>query len=248
MRFKYNPNIYSGDLDPVAVHDAIEHARAEFPLESCGAIIDDVYVPFVNTSHTPEAFFVVSDPVWFRAYTEGRVDCIVHSHNDVNRASLSDQQHQQELQVPSLIINLRNKSVIDCIVFGLEKEAPLEGRPFFYGAFDCFSLVRDYLKLEHNAVLPTPPHEWEFWVRGENPVEQMIHDDKTLPLTMLPQIPPSYNIGDVLLYKDGGTKHINHMGVVCGAGLVLHHTQRRISGKFPITYIRKYLTNVMRLK
>lgn len=246
--FKYNPNVYVGDLDPIAVHDAIAHARQEFPLESIGAIIDDVYVPFINVSESPEDHAKIDSPAWFQAYTENRVDCIVHSHNDMDRASLADQRYQQALRIPSLILNMKNQSMVDCILFGTDEPAPAIGRPFFYGAFDCFSSVRDYLRTEHDALLPHPPYEWEFWVRAESPIEDMIESNKELPLAYLSKFPAELELGDVLLYKHGGTRFVNHIGVVVDKGLVLHHFYGRISHTFPVTYVRKYLSGVMRLK
>ena len=244
MKFKYNPNIYTGSLDPVAVHDAIEHAKEMFPNESCGAIINDEYIRFKNESDTPESQFEIKDSLWFSLYVNDEIDCIVHSHNDYNKASLLDQQQQQELCIPSLIINLRNRSVIDCIVFGEDKIVPLEGRPFFYGVFDCFSLVRDYLKLNHDVIVPNPPHEWEFWADGIDLIEQSLSES---PLIEIDLAGP-YELGDVLFYNHGGTKYINHMAVICGKSLAMHHVLNNCSGKYPIMFMRKYLTKVMRIK
>lgn len=245
MIYQYNPNIYIGNLNKDTVNDAIDHAVNMFPNESCGAIIDNKYISFKNESETPESSFQIKDDLWFTYYINDKIDCIVHSHNDCNRASLVDQQQQQELCIPSLIINLKDNLLCDCIVFGENSIAPLDARPFFYGAFDCFSLVRDFLKLKYSVEIPNPPHKWEFWAYGDDVVERTLNDT-SLPFIDV-GLPKSYELGDVLLYKHGGTKHINHMGVYCDNGMVFHHVLNNISGKYPIMFMRKYLYKVMRL-
>jgi proteasome lid subunit RPN8/RPN11 len=243
--FSYNPNIYIGALPQAAVDAAVAHAKEQFPLESCGAIIAGAYVPFVNASENPENSFAITDPLWFELYMDGSIDCLVHSHNDYNMASLLDQQQQRELDLPSLIINLRQRSLMDCIVFGETVPAPLEGRPFFYGAFDCISLVGDYLVSVDRNPLPNPPHEWEFWARGERVFEDIIESDASLNLKEVPA--KDFRDGDILLYNMFGTRYINHIAVVCGNnGEVLHHMYRHISGRYPINYCRQYLIKVMR--
>ena len=244
--FKYRPNTYTADLKDIAVYDAVEHAKSEFPNECCGAIIEGDYVPFKNESENPDNAFVISDPVWYDAYIEAKIDCLVHSHNDWDKASLVDQEQQQELMIPSLIINLRNRSLLDCIVFGTKTPAPLEGRPFFYGAFDCLALVGDYVFQETGFRLPNPPHEWEFWAKAENPIEQMIHSNNEIPFVEIDKSVPKKK-GDILLYNMFGTRFINHMAVVWNdQGEVLHHLLNNVSGRYPITYGRKYLQKVMR--
>ena len=242
MTFSYCPNIYTGDLPPAAVRAAVKHALKEFPNESCGAIIGSKYVRFKNESETPENHFEIKDSRWFDAYVDGRVRCLVHSHNDWPRATVEDQTQQQELGVPSLVINLKHRSLIDCILLGGNEKVPLEGRPFFYGIFDCLALVSDYMLETRNIVLPNPPHDWEFWAKGENPIEQMIDTNKEIPFT--PVNKGGIQEGDVLLYNIWGTRYINHMGVCCSNnGLILHHFLNTLSGKYPVSYGRKYLLN-----
>ena len=248
MIFQYNPNVYIGSQNEAAVQEAIAHARAQFPLESCGAIVNDTYVAFENAAENPETEFLIDDPAWYDFYSAGCVDCIVHSHNDYNMASVVDQAQQKKLVLPSLIINLRQGSVMDCIVFGEDDPAPLVDRPFFYGAFDCLSLTADYMQDRHGVTLPNPPHEWEFWARGEAVFEEAIAGEPSLPFV---EVSASGRLqrDDLLLYAMAGTRCINHIGVVCSdRGEVLHHFYNRLSGIFPVGYNRKHIRKVLRLK
>lgn len=244
--FKYLPNIYTANLPETAVQAAIAHAMADFPNESCGSIINGAYVAFKNESPEPERHFEIKDQTWFDHYVTGEVDCLVHSHNDCNYASVPDQTQRQELAIPSMIINLRQRSLLDCIVAGAEPEVPLLGRPFFYGVFDCLALVSDYMLRTRSLVLPNPPHEWEFWAKAENPIERYIDSYEGGQLFEVPN--NKVEEGDILVYNMFGTKFINHMGVCVGDGLILHHFYNNVSGNYPISYGRKYLRRVMRLK
>jgi len=125
MTFKYCPNIYIGNLNEEVVDEAIEHAKEEFPNECCGIISEDKYIKFKNDSETPEESFEITDLLYYDLYVDNKIDCIVHSHNDSNRASKVDQIQQKEIDLPFMIINLRNRSLMDCIVFGEKEHAPL---------------------------------------------------------------------------------------------------------------------------
>lgn len=246
MSFSYSPNIYTGDLPRAAVMAAIGHAKDAFPLESCGAVIGGEYVPFRNVSDEPHRHFMIDDQRWFAAYMAGRVDCLVHSHNDCNVAEVPDQVQQQELGVPSMVINLRERELLDCILFGGEPLVPLEGRPFFYGFFDCFSLVRDFVWQELAVLLPNPPRPWEFWARGEDFVERILLNDTAVQSVAVPD-GERLQKGDIIFYNYGGTRYINHVGVACGGGQVLHHFYNTVSGRYPLEYARKYQVTVRRL-
>lgn len=245
MKFTYNPNTYTANLDKRCVNAAINHAKKEFPKEACGAIIDKHYVKFDNEHDDPENAFEIKDDKFFKAYINEEVECLVHSHNDFNQASLLDQEQQRELDLPSLIINLRQRSLMDCIVFGNTLPiAPLIGRPFFYGAFDCIALVYDYIRLNLNLSIPNPPREWAFWAKGVSMFEKHL-TEQTIPFYEVPI--KAMKAGDILLYTINGSKYINHIAVLMNdKGEVLHHIYNTVSGSYPINFNRKYLRKIMR--
>ncbi len=213
------------------VDAAIEHAKEMFPLESCGAVIDNQYIRFKNCAQKPEEHFLINDPAFSLAHLSGKVKAVIHSHNDCPRASKEDQRQQQALDVPFGIINLRNRSVLHVVFFGdsLPKE-PLEGRTFFYGVWDCYDLVREFIRQRFNLVAPNPPRNFAFWKRAESVFEQFIKDG-ILPFKRveLEDVRPD----DILFYTIHGTKYINHCGVMRENGLVLHHLYNQISKTYP---------------
>lgn len=232
-------------FDKRNINAAINHAREEWPNESCGAIINGHYVRFRNDAIDKENNFLIRDNIFDKAYLDGKVECVIHSHNNYPRASKEDQQQQKELDIPFGIINLKNKSVTHVVFWGdsLPIE-PLEGRPFFYGVWDCIRLVRDWVYINTGYRTPNPSHEWAFWMKGKSYFEEHIEGD-TMPYYFidLDKIQP----GDILLYNLLGTKYINHCGIYLNNnGEVLHHFANQLSGRYPITYERKYLIKAMR--
>ena len=239
-KFSYAPNKYLGNIDLAATEHAIQHAKACWPFEACGAIVNDVFIPFDNVAEDPTRDFQISDPAYFDFYEGGMVECLVHSHIDNNAASVLDQNQQRCTDIPWMIINLRQRSVMDCIVFGESSPPPIYGRPFFFGALDCLTLTRDYILVETGFEIPTPAHEFEFFMRGKSDLE-------TMDLPMAEVHDKSLEKNDIMLYDVGGFGCINHIGVYLGAGEVLHHFLNRVSGSYPVTYGRNSFIKSLRL-
>lgn len=243
--FSYNPNIYTSNFDKRCVNAAINHAKEEYPNESCGAIIEGHYIRFENKAEDTLNDFIIDDDNFSTEYMNNNVECLIHSHNDSAEASLLDQQQQIKLDIPSMIINLRNRSLMDCIVFGCKEHAPLYDRPFFWGFFDCVSLVSDYILDEFNFKIEFPVHEFGFWGKGEHPFEDYLDGEHPFIEVPIKDIKKH----DILLYNIDGSRYINHIAVVTSDnGEVLHHMIYNVSGTYPINFNRRYLRKVMRFK
>ena len=94
----------------------------------------------------------------------------------------------------------------------------LEGRPFIYGAFDCYSVVKDFCSREMEFDLPEitrPRFGW--WTNWE--VDPFT--DGAESCGMVDVSSPEY--GDILLFKDRNYKSVNHIGVYVGGNRFLHH-------------------------
>jgi proteasome lid subunit RPN8/RPN11 len=226
------------------IKDSIDHAREVFPDESCGAIIDEKYVRFENKADDKSEGFMIKDDFFDQAYIDGHVQCVIHSHDDYPMATFDDQVQQLQLEVPFGIINLKNGSVTHYVFWGdtLPIE-PLEGRHFFYGVWDCYGMIRDYIKLNHNIIPPNPARDWVFWYKGAKVFEDFIQDG-TMPFEYI-EI-EEVQTGDFLLYNIEGTKYINHIGVMLDNGLAMHHLANEISRPLPITVYREFLNKACR--
>lgn len=216
---------------PQAIEDACNHALEQFPNESCGAVINDEYVPFPNMAQDPEKQFLIKDKAFDAAYATGQVQAVIHSHNNYDMASKEDQARQIALNVPFGVINLVNRSVTHVVFWGdsLPRE-PFEGRTFFYGVWDCYSLVRDFILEKFHVAAPNPARDFGFWLRTESVFEQYIQKG-LLPFRQvdLPEVQPD----DILFYNIHATRFINHCGIMRENGLVLHHLYNYVSKTFP---------------
>lgn len=224
------------------VSGAVDHAISEFPMESCGAIIDGEYRPFDNTAEHSDKDFRIDDPDYSAAYASGRVDAVVHSHNNGPWASMMDQQQQRQTDVPWGIINLRGGSPTHAVFWGpgIQPE-PLEGRQFFHGVWDCWGLARDYLVGAYDLDdAPDPPRDREFWLSGEKLFEEYLGGpfDSADPHDAV--------VGDVCLYSIGKCRYLNHCGVYMGRGKILHHFENRVSRCYPSSFHGQYLEHVLR--
>ena len=225
--------------------DAIKHAKEQYPNESCGAIIDGKYTPFQNLAEDKSDTFLIKDTDFTTAYIQNRVEAVIHSHNDYERASKQDQIQQLELEVPFGIINLVNKSVKHVVFWGDDLEIQdFHLRPFFYGVYDCYSLVRDWYKINRDTVLPFAPRNFAFWYRDENVFEQYIENTDYFEYVELSDI----KAGDVLLYNFYETPYINHSAILLENNLVLHHLYNLVSTEYPLSYCQQYLKKAMRLQ
>jgi len=227
------------------VDEAIKHTREDWENESCGAVIDGEYVRFQNEADDKSNTFLIQDTDFTNAYIDGKVEAVIHSHNNYPMASQEDQQQQVALDVPFGIINFKNGSVTHVVFWGdsLPME-PLEGREFFYGAWDCYGLVRDWLRINTGMLPPSPAREFPFWHKGISMFENFI-EDGTMPFYYVDEhdIQP----GDILLYNIYNTKYVNHCGVYLNNdGETLHHLYNKLSGRYPIMHNRQYLMKVMR--
>lgn len=241
MQYFTNQNSFFFDQ---AIQDAIAHAKECFPEEACGAVIDDEYVRFANAADDRENSFLISDSEFDAAYQAGEVQAVIHSHNASAKASQPDQEQQMALGVPFGVINLVNRSVTHFVFWGdsLPVE-PLTRRPFFYGVWDCFSLVRDYFRLKHKYLMPNIPREHGWWLRGESMFEPYMKQFDVTQVSLEIMQP-----NDILLYNLHGQTHVNHAAVMQEDGLVLHHFENHTSQALPKSFNQQYLRSAWRIR
>ena len=70
-----------------AIDGAIEHCRLKWPEEGCGAIINDEFVPFENEAEDKEKDFLINDNRFYEEYENGKIQCVIHSHENSPHAS-----------------------------------------------------------------------------------------------------------------------------------------------------------------
>jgi proteasome lid subunit RPN8/RPN11 len=234
---------------------AKEHARASFPEESCGFVINDEYVPVENNAADPTRHedgnlacpcrlcqFKISHAD--TATYLGKAQMILHSHpNGPVFPSRLDMTAQIATGVPWGVIALDEDRIGNPEVWGDQlPPAELVGREFMHGIRDCYSLVRDTFRLGHDELKKLGvTDEWPYapitltdvprddaWWHGEDDFYNILAGSYGWAEIKMEDAQP----GDVFLNKIQSTK-LNHAGLLIASDLILHHLPGRFSRREP---------------
>jgi len=234
---------FGGDIDSAVRTHAIE----EYPKESCGLIVDDYYFPCRNIAEDPEEDFRIDPKDSLKAHQAGKVRAVVHSHKMAQAwPSKLDMEMQVKSKLPWGIVVIReNNSTEGPYYWGCQElwpKQPYEGRPFIYGAQDCYSLCWDYYMNEFEVELPIVPRAWGWWDEGENIFADMYEGAGLVAIDMKNMRP-----GDLLWMTVGISNGVsNHSGIYLGNNLLLHHLVNRLSRREPFVNWRDSVTHVLR--
>ena len=222
--------------------DAQQHALAEYPNESCGAIVDGNYYPCNNIAKDKINHFEISPQEYLKLENIGNINAIIHSHDNYPHASKQDMITQQGMHIPFGLIFLKNKSIIGTYFWGDElPPQELLGRPFVHGIYDCYALARDWYRL-HGCRMSDYPREVDWWLTNEDVILDNIKNER---FDFVGQDIKDIKIGDGLLMTIR-TNKINHTAVYIGNGLILHHLYGRLSCREPLVRYNKYIRYIVR--
>lgn len=214
------------ELNHKIKENIIEHAKIQFPKESCGLIINFKgklkYIECTNISEDNYNFII--DPLdYAKAEDLGTILYIVHSHpNTKSDPSFADIHACNVSKIPWIIVSYPN------IEFNriIPKEAKLDyvGRQFYHGIIDCYSLIRDYYKDELNIELFDFERENFWWYKNKNLYIENYESQgfKKIPVDEKPQL------HDIILIQYE-SKVANHGAIYLGNGKILHHPAQRLS-------------------
>lgn len=152
---------------------------------------------------------------------------VVHSHlHGSPEPSMPDLAGIERSGLPWLIVSLPNGAyrVVEPSGF----QAPLIGRPFVHGLFDCFSLARDWYAGQGIAVLDFE-REANWW-EGE---ADLLTPENFARAGFVVVSDGSLLAGDGIVMQNGLASKPNHVGVYLGDGLFLHHPGGRLSHRAP---------------
>lgn len=204
-----------------------------YPEEAVIAITCETAIPLKNHH---------ADPVNYFSVNEVELDklnpiALIHSHThvlgqprpefegeyvDVRIPSKMDLQAQMILDIPFGIVACDGKEVTNPLWFP-DLISPVEGREYVPGIFDCFRVVRAYLKQNYNVFVPENPRQYKWW--KDNPIEVMRFADFGFREVSEERLQD----GDVIVFRYG--KHPNHLGVYTGDGNYVHHMTNKLSKK-----------------
>ena len=241
------------NLDEKARADIREHVLSCAPQEACGLIAAGAYVPCRNIAKDPKNDFLVDPEDQLRAGKLGAIEAVIHSHVNQRIKSLSknDMTGQQEMKIPWGVVFVKSGLCSDPVFFGDQVDpAPLEGREFIHGIFDCWTLVRDWFRVKKVATLPNPPRGWGWWEEKEG---------KNLYFEGIALGAPGWNnhpfedARDLQALKEGDilfasirSERINHAAIYLGDGRILHHLVGTCSRVEPLGESVKHIRHICR--
>lgn len=215
----------------------VHHAEECYPLECCGLIIDDYYVPCRNIATDKNQFEIHHEDL---AMVEdlGEIQAYVHSHPDASARASELDLHQIELHEKPWVI-CAYPDVEFQIYEPCGYKAPLVGRNYIHGIQDCYAIVRDFYKRELDISLIDFDRQDRWWESKEN---KSLYLDGFGDAGFAEVDQPQY--GDILLCRVGRTEHVNHAVIwlddnavlkseetepCIGSALILHHPYGRKS-------------------
>ncbi|MGY2048923.1 NlpC/P60 family protein [Methylobacterium sp. JK268] len=240
------------------------HAAASWPAEAGGLILPDGnYAPLRNVAGDPLTEFE-TDPVEVAAVSGHAYAAVLHSHCSIEDPrtgqvtpppacpSGEDMRAQMDTAVPWGITLCVSAGCSDPFWFGDQvPRAPLLGRPFVHGKWDCYSLARDWHREFVGIEIPDVAREPDWWKP---------HVDRP-PLDLYAD--GFARAGFVRVGTDGRPREagplpgdcflcrvrssvMNHSGVYLGGGLILHHLAHQLSGRDPASVWRSKLSFLIR--
>lgn len=210
-------------------------AENAYPNEACGLIVGvgkkAHFVACRNISSEPRTRFQIDPADYARAEDMGEVLAIWHSHTDGNTTpSDADKAGAEATELPWLISGIVQNGVefYHCgprIHQPDGFEMPYIGRPYVFGIFDCYALVRDYYLREFGIKLALYPelHVEQWWKKGMNIFGDNFEAEGFVPVT-----DESWEEGDVLLFAVESDVP-NHVAIYVTGDIILHHTINRLS-------------------
>lgn len=108
------------------------------------------------------------------------------------------------------------------------KTAELESKPFTLGKQDCFTLVRDFFRVNFDIDMPdiARPNDWD--ADKDNLIDKWYHLTGFEKLDVDENWPP--RPADVMVCTVGGSVP-NHLVVFLGGNEIIHHKDMMLSGK-----------------
>ncbi|QGY29080.1 C40 family peptidase [Pantoea cypripedii] len=224
-----------------------EHVAAEYPNEACGVIIQagqsQEYIRCRNIAPKPTDDFIMHPEDFIAAEDRGEVLMVIHSHPDVVQL------------IPTELDRINcDKS---CVEWGIMSwpdgdfctisprgDRELAGRRWVLGHADCWSLVREYFRLEHGITLGNWSVDYEWWVDGK----ENRYDDNWQGEGFTEVDAAAMQPGDVIMMRVQAPV-TNHAAVYLGNNIILHHAFGNLSARIPYgKYYRDRTVRIVRHK
>lgn len=220
------------DLTPEIKNKFVGYARVEYPREACGLVAvvkgKQQFYECKNIAEDrddfildPEDHIRVEDFVLSHA---GDVVMVLHSHPATSsKPSMVDLAGCESSGLAWGIYSFKTDDWSYLSPTGYK--APLIGRKFKHGVFDCYSALIDWYKEKLGITLKDFYRAPKWWERGENLFLE------NFPSAGFQQVlDGSIEYGDVILVNYGSAV-VNHCAIYIGKDQVFHQPMNRLSSR-----------------
>ncbi|NYH13423.1 cell wall-associated NlpC family hydrolase [Paraburkholderia bryophila] len=190
------------------------------------------YVECTNAASGTDHFILPAEE-YAAIESMGEIVMVVHSHPDASSdPSEADRVACEASGLPWMIVEVRRDDGGTVAAHGVSNiapagfSAPLIGRSFAHGVLDCYTLVRDWYRVERNVVLRDFKRCDGWWNEGADLYMNNYRAAGFRPLVE----GESHAVGDVILMQIRSDV-ANHAGIYIGDGLMLHHRYGRLSNR-----------------
>ena len=207
--------------------EIMKHAEDDYPNECCGLVTQkgrvQRYHRIKNVHPAPTLKFEMDAVEYDDVNENNTVIAVVHSHTGEGATTMPSAHDTcicNEMMIPWVIVSIPEG---DMRILQPDGDAPLTGRPFSLGSYDCFGLVMDWHK-RHGVILKDRRVGYEWW-KPEYPDDlyrQFWQEDGFIETGQRPQV------GDMVIMQIQSQKW-NHAGIYMGDNQLLHHISGRLS-------------------
>ena len=211
-----------------------------------------------NVSDEPNIKFKMAVDEYLAAMRLGPICAVLHSHTNgncgVSHGDMSAQQTAGNLW--GVLVLSDSGAFKEFNWFGdCAPVAPLVGRTFRHGIWDCYSLIRDWFWLERDVIVGDRPRHDQWWLMQDH---DNFYDALFTELGFAKVDRRAVQIGDCItyaIYPGGheGARVSNHAAIVTAPNTVLHHLwsdprrgQQRLSKHDLLSTWDKMSVNVLR--
>lgn len=220
-------------INASVLEDFTKHVISEFPKEACGFVIDDKYIPVPNSSATPLTSFRIDPLHRVKAEAMGKIQAVLHSHPydkfncgrwPAEWPTTHDMRSWMEDEIPWGIVSTCGEGISRLVWLDSSKTEPIVGREFIHGVNDCYSLIRDWFKLNKEVELPNFARGIEWWYDGKDLYDENFRQAGFIDIDL-----SQATIGDCVMMKVASPV-TNHAAVIVGQNQIMHHLFNRLSG------------------
>lgn len=199
--------------------DIIQRITDNVPDMICGVLLQDDnnsgFKPCVNASPAPEQGAIIDADFLRTLRHSHEITHVICSVPDARSHDISDYQAMSDRDgLPYLLVlwpGLQSLTIFP------QTELDYENRPYIYGQYDCYSLIRDYLLRENGIALNDYPREVYSLSSGKNIFEVQAPEEGFVKIE-----DTSLQTGDILVFNLPSTR-LQHPAVYIGNGQMLHH-------------------------